>query len=322
MIETRTILVVMISIASFLVYRHYQNTERDFDEKEHYYYVKDYFIGDDRIRSGKPYLWVHVQGDFNARDWENFGSRGSKELNQPYMYLTIKSILERCQESFNVCLIDDDSFRHLIPKWKVNMDLLPSPSKEHYRQFGLTCILYHYGGMTVPASMLVLKDLHPLYKRSLQEKDAFTVQTAVDYPDPKFMGSLRNGDTLHRMLGVAGALLQTDVTAEADFQKALSRWCNQNTEVVCGGHIGVKKTCGNHVDLADLLGCNPMLLHSDLYALYFPAEEIIRRPKYAWFARMSVHQIMESDLELVNYLEKDGKKNKNKNRMKIFNVSF
>lgn len=304
MFSTRTILVVLISIASVIVYKHYQKTENDYDDREHYRYASEYFIGDDVIHARKPYLWVHAQGELNARDWESFGSRGTKDLNQPYLYLTIKSILEHCKESFNVFLIDDESFSKLVPGWKVNMDLLPSPTKEHYRQFGLTSVLYHYGGMTVPASTLVLEDLQGLYKSALKEKDAFTVQTAVNMPDPKFMGSARHGDTIKMLRDKEGELLKKDNTAQADFKHVLNKWCARHTEVICGGLIGAKKTCGNAVDLADLLGNNPIDFHNDLRAIYIPADEIIKRPKYAWFARMSVEQIMKSDLELAKHVKR------------------
>ena len=52
----------------------------------------------------------------NARWWKSFGSRNTKCLNQPYQYLTIKSIVDKCGEHFNICLIDDKSFEKLIPR--------------------------------------------------------------------------------------------------------------------------------------------------------------------------------------------------------------
>ena len=302
MFATRTVLVVLISIASYLVYKQYQKSEDLYDERDHYHYAKEYFIGDDTIHARKPYLWIHMQGEINARKWDSFGSCNSSNLNQPYFYLTIKSIVDKCKESFNVFLIDDDGFHKLIPQWKVNMDLLPSPSKEHYRQFGLTSLLYHYGGMTVPASTLVLEDLQSLYKDNIVDKEIFTVQTAVDKPDPKFMGCAKNSDLMHKMRDIQGILLKTDVSAEADFNKTLSKWCQNNTTVVCGGLIGTKKKCGNAVDLSELLGQNKIPLHDNLKAVYIPAEEILKRTKYAWFARMSVVQILQSELALVKYI--------------------
>ena len=41
----------------------------------------------------KPILWVHIDYALNSRKWESFGSRNNKELNQDYLYLTIRSII-------------------------------------------------------------------------------------------------------------------------------------------------------------------------------------------------------------------------------------
>ena len=302
MIPTRIVLVVLLSIASAMVYKQYRKSEDSYSDYEHYQFAKQYFIGDDRIHGRKPFLWIHAQGEINARNWESFGSRNNTNLNQPYLYLTIKSIVDKCKDSFNVLLIDDESFHKLVPDWKVNMELLPSPSKEHYRQFGLTSLLYHYGGITVPMSTLVVEDLQALYKSYTKEKDVFTVETGPNSPNPKFMGSVKHGDGINRLRNVQGVLLKSDVTSEADFNKTLSKWCKANTSVVCGSKVGTKKKCGNSVDLSELLGVNEVPLHDRVLAVYIPAEEILRRPKYAWFARMSVKQIKESDMGLKKYL--------------------
>ena len=304
MFEPRTILVLTFSIASWLIYRQYRNMEETYDEREQYRFAKEYFIGDNTIHARKPYLWIHAQGELNARNWESFGSRGSKDLNQPYLVMTIKSILSKCKDSFNIFLIDDDSFRKLVPGWKIDMDLLPSPVKEHYRQFGLTSLLCEYGGMTVPASTLCLEDLQSLYKTFVAKSnssDAFTVQTGVDFPDPKFMGSVKKGDTIQAFQQYQGAMLKRDTSAESDFNEMLSQWCKAKTEVVCGRLVGIKKKCGNPVDLSELLGGNPVEFHDDLRAIYIPSETILKRPKYAWFARMSPTQLLSSDLVLAHY---------------------
>jgi len=302
-------LVIAISLASLWIYKQYQKSESVYDEREQYRFAKEYFIGDDNIHARKPYLWIHAQGEVNAREWESFGSRNSTKLNQPYMYLTIKSITDRCKESFNVFLIDDDSFSKLVPGWEVNMELLPSPMKERYRQFGLTCLLHEFGGITVPASTFCVKDFQTLFKSSLAgDKDAFAVETAVDSPDPRFMGSKKKGDAIKLFRDAQGVLLKRDMTSECEFSKALSAWCKANTTVVCGMMVGAKKACMSNVDLSELLGNNDVPLAEDLYALYFPAEEILKRTKYAWFARMSVNQILNSDMFIAKFLKKHDRK--------------
>lgn len=302
MLAPRTMLVLSIALVSYILYQQYKRSELNFDEREQYRFAQEYFIGDDNIHARKPYLWIHAQGELNARNWESFGSRSSTKLNQPYLYLTIKSIADRCKESFNVFLIDDESFAKLVPGWSVQMDLLPSPLKERYRQFGLTSLLYEFGGVTVPASTLCLHDMQSLFKSSLVKNDAFSVETAVDLPDPKFMGSAKKGDAIKKFRDVQGDLLKKDLTAETDFARTLGAWCKANTLVVCGRNVGARKVCGSSVDLSELLGKNEVPFAESMCCMYLPADEILKRPKYAWFARMAVEQITSSDLMIAKYL--------------------
>ena len=289
----RIILVGVISVVSWALYKYYQESEQYFDEATHYKYAAEYFIGDDRMHPRRPFLWVH----YNA----------GKE-DPPYLVLTMKSILEKCKESFNVCLIDDDVFRRLIPHWAVKMDALPSPLKEHYRQFALTSLLYYYGGLLVPASTLCLQDLHGLYKNALANRSAFAVETAnrgtsaaAFLPDPRFMGCAKRSDLMKGLMEYQGALIKADHTEEADFLSSVALWCTAKMALVDGRSIGVKKACGAPLDLSELLGNNPFDLHPDASAIYLPADEILKRHKYGWFARISQRELLQRDLAVAKY---------------------
>lgn len=291
------ILVVAIALISFGIYKHYQKSETRFENAMQYRYATDYFIGDTTMHRLKPILWVHTASEVNAREWESFYSRNSTKLNQPFLYLTMKSILEKNKESFNVCLIDDDAFLRLIPNWKVKMDALPSPVKEHYRQFALTMVLYHYGGLLVPASTLCLEDLSKLFKDGLADRDAFVVDIGGG---PRFMGCKKQSDLVQHLMEFQGKLLKTDNTEQADFTGAVSKACAHMT-VVDGGRVGTKKVDGTPLDLGELLGNNPLEVCPHAAAIYIPAEEILRRTKYAWFSRMHQDDILRSDLTLAKY---------------------
>ena len=76
-----------------------------------------YLLDDDTLgKSKKPILWIHVPYEYNSRNWLSFGSRSAFDLNQPYLYLTVKTIIKNCDESFKIVMIDDGSFEKLIPK--------------------------------------------------------------------------------------------------------------------------------------------------------------------------------------------------------------
>ena len=50
---------------------------------------------DDLAQSKKPIVWIHIPYEINSRSWDSFYSRNSENLNQPYLYLTIESIINR-----------------------------------------------------------------------------------------------------------------------------------------------------------------------------------------------------------------------------------
>ena len=304
--QSSTIIVLLFSIVTFFVYRKYQNSETYFDSLQQHQYASEYFIGDDKIRSHKPFLWIHAQGETNSRDWQSFGSRSSTYLNQPFLYLTMKSTLDKCNESFNVCLIDDSAFQRLLPSWAIDMSALPSPSKENYRQFAMALLLHHYGGLSVPYSFLCMDDLQTFYKRGVQESNVFAIEVASSgriAPTAFFMGCNKGSLIMKQIVDQLGLIVKKDFTNESHFTGAFERICrDNNVNVVDGAIVGVKKNCGSVTDLSDLLSQNDLLCITPVLGVHIDAQEILRRPKFAWFSRMSVDQLKESSLALPKLL--------------------
>ena len=88
-------------------YSQYNNKLAKGIEKEERDLIQEYLASDvKKMDRRKPFLWIHIEYDINERNWLNFGSRNTKNLNQPYLYLCIRSIVEKCGNSFNVCIVD------------------------------------------------------------------------------------------------------------------------------------------------------------------------------------------------------------------------
>jgi len=280
--KTQTIAVLVIALVSTLVYRRYRREEDMLDSQEHQDLVRDYLIGG-RLDRAKPLMWVHTPSDVNAR---TLASNNTTELNQPYLFVTMKSIVDKCT-SFNVCLINDDSFRLLVPKWKHDISTLGSPEKDRVRAIGLTSLLYHYGGMVVPASTLCFKDLIGIYKSGKE----FAVQLPNRggfRADPRFMGGRKKSEVLRRLLE-----LQETANNVTDFTGAINLWLEGNVHVVDGSRVGVKTCEGGRVEIQDLLGKTPLKINAD--AVYIPADEILTRPAYGWFLRLSPREFLKSE---------------------------
>lgn len=294
--DTKWIILILFSLIANYMYREYKQCEDNFESHEHYKLVSDYFL--DKGNKRKPILWIHTSTEVNARNWESFYSRNNKKLNQPYLQMTMKSIYDHCKDSFNVCLINDESFSSLL-SWNIIMDDLADPMKSHYRKLGLSMLLYHYGGMVVPQSFLCTQDLKPLASECFFVTEMINRGITHDqrdyFPDSTFMGCKKKNVTMKLLMDYQEELYK-DKTEQSDFIGNVSLWLQrQKVTVIDGSWIGIKKVDGTPVSLAEILGTSEIELPPH-YGIYLSQEEILKRPKYSWFARMSTDQILESPI--------------------------
>ena len=153
------ILFFILIVVGFF-YKQYSDKLQKEESGDVYESIQKYLLDDTTLgKSKKPILWVHVPYEYNSRNWLSFGSRSSFELNQPYLYLTMRSIIRQCDKSFTICIIDDASFKKLIPGWNINMTTISDPILSKMRMLGIAKLLYIYGGMLCPLSFVCLKDL-------------------------------------------------------------------------------------------------------------------------------------------------------------------
>lgn len=304
--------IIIIALVAQYIYKMYKHDEDMHESHEQYKLVSEYFVGDKTDEN--PILWIHVTNNINARNWVSFNSRNTTKLNQPYLYMTMKSIVDKCNTSFNICLIDDDAFRILIPKWNTNMNGLADPMKQHFRFLGLSKLLFHYGGLVVPPSFLCTKDLIKMYEKGITETGIFVVENinksvtsfqSTYFPDTRFMGCKKNNEKMGSYIQFQESI--QDSTAQPDFigQRNIW-WCNQHVlrkaTLIDGKFIGIKHLDGTRVDLADLLENKELDIHVDSFGIYIPSDDILIRSKYKWFARMSQDQILGSNMSIVKYM--------------------
>jgi hypothetical protein len=306
--------IILISLG--ILYQKYlekQSTIAAFDD---YGEVKKYLLKDKSLdKSKKPILWIHIPHEYNSRNWLSFGSRSSTELNQPYLYLTVKSIIKNCDQSFKIVLIDDDSFEKLIPKWNVNMSLLADPIKGYVRQLAMAKLIYTYGGLNVPISFLCFRDLITLYNKGTNDDSMFVCENSdmnitgtnkLFYPNANFMGAKKDNDTVKDFINFMERTISTDYTAEAKFLGEFDGWCNSKItkgkmRLIPGTDVGTKTVDDEAVTVETLLSDDYIHFYGKMYGIWIPASMILKRRHYEWFARMSPDQIFQSQFILAKY---------------------
>jgi hypothetical protein len=353
------------------------------NEKDEYENVKQYLLNQSPLYGyNRPKIWIHTKYEYNSRKWKSFYSRSSYDLNQPYLHLTIKSIINHCGDDFNVCLIDDDSFAKLIPSWDVDMSKTIEPVKSHLRELGMVQLLYYYGGLVLPNSFICCKNMLPFYLDGVGEKgeqffvaerpnryddfnheigkrnfvpdnyimgakkDCPMVKEYMDYlkqlyqvkdtriltplgPIPVFDGIVRVGGSG----GVSGNValgvrrgeeasgvpdldgprfsepVQAFYTNEMEFTGGKAQWLldkigNQEIALVGGEYIGVKSREKRVIDLDELMADGFLDVDNEqLFGLFIPADDLLIRTKYAWFAVLPTHQVINTHTIVAKYLK-------------------
>jgi hypothetical protein len=290
-------------------------------ENDDYYLIRKYLLNDSNkentLHKNKPMLFIHIPHEYNARHWLSFGSRSSCELNIPYLYFTLKSIIKNCEESFNIIIIDDSSFEKLIPEWKIQMNLLPDPIKSYTRQLAILKLLYLYGGLSVPIQFLCFKDLITLYENNIGNvSNTFVFQTLDTnvsnthnkfYPNINFLGCSKNNTFILEVIQYMEISISQDQTNQTNFLGNFDRLLQQNVQngkinLVDASLIGLKTKKGEEILLDNFMSDEYLDLNNDCYGIYTPLHELLKRRKYEYYLRMNKKQILDSTCILSKYI--------------------
>jgi len=315
--STNYIFLFFILIVLGILYRKFEDKRLKEENSENYETIQKYLLDDVTLaKSKKPILWIHVPYEYNSRKWLSFGSRSSLDLNQPYLYLTVKSIIARCDDSFTICIIDDNAFQRLIPGWSVDMTRISDPILANMRTLGLMKLLHTYGGLLCPISFVCIKNLSGLYNKGTRGGKMFLCETtdrnitSTDfdyYPSLSFCGAPKSCDMVQQLIDFIQRTVSRDFTAESKFVGDFDRWCEKRVQhkeinLIAGVDIGTKTIDERPILLEDLMSNHYLNLYQGTYGILIPANEVLNRRKYEWFARMSAKQVLESDTIIGNYL--------------------
>jgi len=316
------LLFAFIFILLVLLYL-YQRYQSKLDREHHlddYTFIQKYLLSDnieDKLNNhSKPILWIYIHYEYNSRKWSSFGSRSSYDLNQPYLYLTVKSIIQKCNDSFHICLIDDNSFKKLLPKWKIDMNIISNPLKSYIIDLGITKLIYKYGGIRLPPSFICMKNLITLYEEGTKNNNPFFCEIvnrniSSTYDDfcssLDFMGADKNNKVIGELINFMEIEISQDYTDEIKILGSFDTWSkyykkNNKINIIDGSFIGTKTIGNKQILIDDLLTNNYIEISKKIYGIYIPENELMKRINYNWFIRMSPKQVLEGNMIISKYL--------------------
>ena len=306
--------IILTSIG--MLYDKYKKKYLPSDSERNDKMIQDFLLNDSVISNNKPIMWIHTSYNMNSRYWPSFYSRNTKQLNEPYIQACVESLVKHCGNSFNICLIDNNSFSKLLPQWNIDINRLANPLKKHMERLGLARLLYTYGGFLVPNSVIALKDLSDVFTQSLSKTDAFVVEginrtktndISLFIPNSKIMGCMKNSKNMQNYLKYLETLVATDFTEAMDFEGLTNKWLYKETKegrftLLNGKLFGIRNSEECPVNIEELLQNSFIKFNPEMVGLYLPKDEILLRTKYGWFPRMSKKQVMESNTIAGKYM--------------------
>lgn len=310
-------LVIVVGVFSY----YGDSIKKTFKEPDDYDMVKKYLLNDSPLYGlNKPKIWIHTKYDLNARKWRDFYSRNTTDLNQPYIHLTIKSIIHHCGDDFHICLIDDESFSKLIPTWDIQLSTIAEPLKTQYRQLGLAQLIYYYGGMLVPNTFLCCRPLKEMYNTGITGDKPFVceainrttnvaIKSAPFIPDTYFMGAKKNNPVIKEYIDYLGIRSKSGhITRVYEFLGDTAVGCAGTIEMgrmnlIGGEYIGIKTKKRKPVLIEELLEDNYLDLQENIYGIYIPQDEILIRPKFSWFAVLTTEQLLETNTFITKHIK-------------------
>jgi hypothetical protein len=301
-------MLIFIMVIGFF-YRRFLD-KYDNEELQNYEKIKKYLLNDSSIaKSKKPILWIHIPYEINSRSWSSFYSRTNDNLNLPFINLCIQSIIDKCGKSFKICLIDDKSFNNLIPGWNVDLNRVGSPIKEKIRYLASLKLLYNYGGLFVPKSFLCFKNLVDTHNEFLVDYDSYifeninkihTNNSLNFFPNPKFIGSIKESETIEALIRDVELLISNDQTDESYFLGELNKYCfkyitSNNMKLVDGKNIGIKDKDNNQILLDTLFSKNYSNFCNFMIGIHIDDEELLKRTHYNWFCKLNKNDVLDCD---------------------------
>ena len=304
---TKIAILTGVLLAVGVIYNKYIEAWTKDDQLDEYKLIEKYLLKESSLAtSTKPILWIPLQHSTNARWWPSFHSRNTKEVNQPYINLTIKSIIDKCGDSFSIQIINDDSYSKIIPGWDIDLSRVGEPLKDSIRGGAQMKLLYHYGGLIVPPSFLCEKDLIDWWRKNTSEnkiacpkvhlKSMANPETNVG-PTIRFIGSQKGNEACFELIEFLALQASKNMSGESEFLGDVTAWLSNHNEVNKSSalEVGVCDGSGKLLGLEEYLGQSKVILSNDRVGILFPAEDVLNRVKYQWFARLSPQQAVTSN---------------------------
>ena len=301
------IYVCIIVLFSILIYKYYniKYNNKVIEFKKENIDIDVYFFSELYLKQSKNRkIWIHIPFEKNSREWESFGSRTTTKLNLAYMSLCIKSIIDWCGQDYDIIIYDDTNISSILPDTKIDLLKLSGSLLYKYRELCKMQILYKYGGIIVPPSLFLRKNIKEIDDPNLWYVSETINDNNVSFSNLSYstqlMGSNENNDDLKKYIEIYSNELKEDFVESNHF--SMNYFKQNNIPYIDGKLIGTKNRYNNKILLEDLMSNKKIILDKQHVGLYIPHEQLIKRTKYNWYCRLSEEEVLQCQVFISYYM--------------------
>lgn len=301
------IYLIIAALFCVLMYKYYKkkydNNVMEF--KKENVDIDVYFFSELYLKKSKNRkLWIHIPFEKNSREWQSFGSRSSHKLNLAYMTLCIKSIIDWCGQSYDIIIYDDTNISALLPDTKVDLMKLSGTLLDKYRELCKLEILYTYGGVMVPPSLFMRKNIKEIDDPSVWYVCETHNDNNVSYSNliysTQLMGSNSQNTELAKYIKVYSDELKKDFVENYNFD--MNYFKTNNIPYIDGKVIGTKTKYDDKISIEDLMSNKKIILDKQNIGLYIPHDQLIKRRVYNWYCKLSEEEVLKAQVFISYYM--------------------
>jgi len=121
------------------------------------------------------------------------------------------------------------------------------------------------------------------------------------------MGANKNDKHIKELIEFIKKINTTHPTNEGDFVGAMSKKCQQmihenKMDLMGGERTGIKTIKGEQILLDNLMEEAYLDIDNRTMGIYIPADEILQRTNFQWFAVLPSNQILQSKMIISKYI--------------------
>ena len=295
---------LVLVIITFTLYEKYKKKNEDFSQK---------FTPISKLQNDKrPYLWIYLEPDINARKWPSFQSRLTTDNVPNCLQLSIESIYKFCSTDFNIIQLSPDNLNQYIPELEIEVGPYSKTNIQQKYQIISSLIIYKYGGLWLPPWVIIMKSLKEIINKLLDNKIVVfgcpnrRLRCLNDsYSNIEVIGSLPKNNLMliyYRKLITNNKLYLNSAYNYYNSGRCLFWGIFKNNQSKLyhfdSKYDGTRDYNGKKITNEELFSINNIFLEDKdkcMFVLY-NYFDIYKSIYYKWFLRMSKKQIFNSNL--------------------------